>query len=463
MAILGLTNTNDIRDYLSRTERRRVLLQYPNGAAPLVGLLSTMDDEETEGPYPGWWEHRFQERSTTTASIGASSGPFSPTGSDTASADPFNMAAGTVYRVRTAAAGVTYFKENDVIMIRGVELGSTSVDIKGVITEVLYSAGNKIEFRALESHTGVKNGTTNENVDKGIIVIGSANKEGGSSTTSKHRYPTFVENYTQIYRDAAAFALSTIREPLRFDKTGIYRDAMRQKALDHMTSIENAALFGVRSKTNVTDANGESLEVRTMGGIEWFLNQWEKGNTGNGGAFEYRPGGAAATLNSDADKRIIDLSGASITRAVFEAYLERVFAFSSNKANEKLVLCGSSFLVAINQAYERQIMTTRSMGMKNEDTFGMNLTGVQTALGTIWLKSHPLFSTRSWMKNWALVLDLPHLKLRPMQKRDTTLLKNRQLPDSDTRKDEFLTELTMECHFPESHMLLKNVGGITAS
>jgi hypothetical protein len=462
MPILGLTNTNDIRDFLSRTERRRVLLQYPNGAAPLTGLLSAADDEVTDGPYPGWWEHRFQERTTTTATTGSSLGPFSATGSDTALADNSNFVAGTIYRVRTAAGGVTYFKENDVIMIRGAVVSGGTQDIKGVLTTVDYANGNRLEFRALEAATAVANGATNENVGLTIIVIGSANREAGTSTTSKHRYPTFVSNNTQIFRDAAAFALSTIKEPLRFDKTGIYRDAMRQKALDHMTSIENALLFGVKTASNVTDSNGESLEVRTMGGIEWFLQQWEKGNTTNGGAFEYRPGGAVATANSDADKRILDFSGGTITRAAFEGYLERVFAYASNKGNEKLVLCGSSFLVAVNQAYERQVMTTRSMGMKDSETFGMNITGVQTALGTIWLKSHPLFSNRSWMKNWGVIVDLPHIKLRPLQDRDTTLLKNRQLPDSDSRKDEFLTEITAEIRFPESHMMIKNLGGISA-
>lgn len=462
MAILGLTNTNDVRDYLSRTERRRVLLQYPNGAAPLAGLLSAMDEEVTDGPYPAWWEHRFQERTTTTASIGASSGPLSATGSDTALADPSNLTAGTVYRIRTAAAGVTYFKPNDVIMIKDVDLTSGTQDVKGVITEVLYSVGNKIEFRLLEAVTGFKNGTTDENVGKTIIVIGSANAEGGSSTTSKHRYPTNVSNYTQIFRDAASFALSTIKEPLRFDKTGIYRDAMRQKALDHMTSIENAILFGVRAAQNVSNSDGESIETRTLGGIEWFLTQWEKGSITNGGAFDYRTG-AAATANSDDAKRIIDLASATITRTVFESYLERVFAYSSNKTNEKLVLCGAGFLTKINQAYQNQVMTTRQMGMKESDTFGMNLVGIQTCHGMVWLKSHPLFSHRSWMRNSALVVDLPHLKLRPLTDRDTAILTNRQLPDSDSRKDEFLTELTMELRFPESHMFFKNVGTITAS
>jgi hypothetical protein len=236
---------------------------------------------------------------------------------------------------------------------------------------------------------------------------------------------------------------------------------MRQKALDHMTSIEAAILFGVRAKQNVTDSNGESLEVRTLGGLEWFLTQFEKGNTTNGGAFDYRPGGSAATLNTDSNKRIIDLAGTTVTRAVFEGYLERIFAASSNKTNEKLLLCGSTFLTQLNAVYERQIMTTRQMGMKDSETYGLNLTGLQTPHGVVYFKTHPLFSQRSWQKNWGVFLDLPHLKLRPLTDRDTTLLKNRQANDSDSRKDEFLTELTLECWYPESHMIIKNSGGIT--
>ena len=101
--------------------------------------------------------------------------------------------------------------------------------------------------------------------------------------------------------------------------------------------------------------------------------------------------------------------------------------------------------------------------MKDDEIFGMNIVGVQTALGTIWLKTHPLFSQRSWMKSTAVFIDLPHIKWRPLRDRDTTLLKNRQANDSDSRKDEFLTEITAEIRFPESHMIMKNVGTITAT
>ena len=56
-----------------------------------------------------------------------------------------------------------------------------------------------------------------------------------------------------------------------------------------------------------------------------------------------------------------------------------------------------------------------------------------------------------------LFLDPSLWKLRPLKDRDTKLLKNRQNPGDDFRKDEFLSELGLEAHLVEGNMLVKNV------
>jgi hypothetical protein len=139
-----------------------------------------------------------------------------------------------------------------------------------------------------------------------------------------------------------------------------------------------------------------------------------------------------------------------------------VFAVSNNKANEKLVLCGAGFLTAVNVAYERMIQTNRNLGKQDNETYGMNLTGLQTVHGMCWFKTHPLFSQRPEMTNSAMILDTGNLKYRYLTDSDTTLLKNRQNPDQDRRKDEWLTECGLEVRFPESHIYLKNIAIISA-
>jgi hypothetical protein len=91
----------------------------------------------------------------------------------------------------------------------------------------------------------------------------------------------------------------------------------------------------------------------------------------------------------------------------------------------------------------------------------MALTGLETIHGLLWFRTHPLFNRRTWMKNWMLILDVPNLIFRYLNDSDTTLLKQRQLPDADRRKDEWLTECGLEVRYPESHMLIKNVNTIT--
>ena len=56
-----------------------------------------------------------------------------------------------------------------------------------------------------------------------------------------------------------------------------------------------------------------------------------------------------------------------------------------------------------------------------------------------------------------LILDVHSIKYRALLDRDTQLLKMRQNPGDDKRKDEFLTEAGVEFWQPEANMLIKNV------
>lgn len=442
---------------MSKTNRRQVFYNYPNGAAPLVGILSLLDDESTDNTEFGWWDYIWKERSTKTAAI-SSSGPFSAAGSDTPFSDPSNLVAGTSYRVRTVAGGVQYLTLNDVVLLKNVVLTGGPVDIKGVVTLVDKTNNDRFEFRALAAATGVQNGS-GENVGLDIIVVGSAYREGSGSIAMTPKWPVNITNYSQIFKTAFQLTRNALKVPAEFDRTGFYKHQAKEAALEHMVALENAFLFGDRGSYTSQDSEGNTLPTRLMGGVLWFLRQWELGSVTNNGAFNYRPGEAAATLNSDPNKRIIDVpSNGIVTRRDFEDYLERAFSNSSSQTNEKLVLCGSGFLTALNEGYGRYITSTK--GMKAEDTFGMALTGIDTVHGTIWCKSHPLFSQRSWMKHSALVLDVPNLKYRYFTDSDTTLTKMVQDKDADYRKDRWLTEASLELRNPASHILLNNVQSI---
>ena len=88
---LGLVSSEQIDDYWSQNTRRKIFYAYPNGTAPLTGLLTMMDSEDTPQPSFGWNEERWQETSTTAAvnptSAANKDGPFTLTGTTTAAGD----------------------------------------------------------------------------------------------------------------------------------------------------------------------------------------------------------------------------------------------------------------------------------------------------------------------------------------------------------------------------------------
>ena len=145
----------------------------------------------------------------------------------------------------------------------------------------------------------------------------------------------------------------------------------------------------------------------------------------------------------------------TMNEGTYDGYLERLFRTTSNVSNEKLCLCGSGFLKVMNQMYRSQ--STFVYYPPSGDTFGMEIVAHKTAFGTVYYKTHPLFSRSSALRNVALFTDIHNMRYRPMDKRDTQLLKNRQPNDADYRKDEWFSEFGLELRMPESFMFLQNV------
>jgi len=219
-----------------------------------------------------------------------------------------------------------------------------------------------------------------------------------------------------------------------------------------MVQWENAVLFGRRSEVDVVDTDGTPSVVRTIGGVRWFLEEYEKAN---GGVHNYRPGGPAQTLPTDEHKRIIQ--GPPTTGLIpyddWVMYEERMFRTTMTSSGEKLMLGGWKAIKAVIDYYRKKtpIRVTRpfeSEGLK----LNFELRTIETDHGILHLKSHPRFNDDSVLADQAVVIDLPNLKLRPMVGADMHLNEGIQDNDFDGRKDEYFTEMGFECRFPESHM-----------
>lgn len=445
MPILGLLGTEALASERFTNIRREVFYQYPNGAAPLCGLLTMLEDEETNDPEFTWYEKRMPKQTALTATQGATKGPFLTSGGADAG-DPLTTVIGTEYRV--AVVSTQIFRVGHVVRFVLDKDSSGTVEFVGTVTLVSESTTPKyIQVRALNVAV-IKNGTTSENVGKTALVIGSSFAQGATGSSGDiYNQPTPFNNYLQIFRTSFSMTGSALKTALKYDDTGAYKDKAKDHLYTHSIELEKAMYFGRRSKY-VDVATG--LPTYTTGGIIEALERWESGAV---------YGNTGATLNSDDEKRIIEING-SINEAAYDGYLERCFRYTNNVTNEKLVLCGSGFLSVINQLYKSKSVLQAKMGDK-EQTYGMDVVSHLTPFGTLHYKSHPLFSENLEWRFGAVILDVRNLKYRYLTGRDTELLKERQPNNADYRQDEWLTECGIEIRFPESHMVLKGVNSYT--
>jgi hypothetical protein len=437
MAILGLLNSEQFQSERFKNVRRSVFYFYPNGAAPMTGLLSMLKEEDTDDPEYNWWEKRLSKQSSLT--VANTTGAFANT-SNVDLSNPFTLAADALFRL--AVADATMFRVGHMVQ---VTVGS--VKIQANVTNIFSSTTpNRIELRPIAAVPSTVN--TVATVGLEVLVIGSAFRQGIVDNSSAiYNKPINPSNFAQIFRTPFSITGTALKTGVKYDESGAYKDLAKESSVYHMIEMEKAFLFG--GKSSSVDAS-TGLPTYTTGGILWFLEQWEAA------ASVYRGASSSALTNdADDDKRIITNSTGAIDEKTYDAYLERVFRVTNNISNEKLVFCGSGFLNTINQLYKSKSCLTTDLPMT--DTYGMNVVKHTTPFGTIYYKSHPLFSQNDTLRYNAMFLDVQNMKYRYMQGRDTELLKNRQPNDADYRKDEYLTEAGMELLFPESFMYLQNV------
>lgn len=441
--MLGLMSTEQFKTYRSLNSRRRIFYQYPNGAAPLTGLLSLMETEEVDKPEFGWFEKRMNPQKTLTAQAN-SAGPFTNTSGTDLTAGGWTQAVNTVIRIKVV--DTSYIKPNHVMWIRNAPTTTTPKDIFAVVNTVV--SATVIEVRLLEAVAAGQLNTTAAN-GISVLVIGSANPEGGYSGQGLWTPPYNPKNYTEIFRTAFGFSRTALKAGVLFDRTGIYKDAAKENAMNHMQEIEKAFLFNTKTEYVAANADGDNVPTRTTGGVLYHLRQWELGT----------PYGVdPATDNNHPNKRIIIMDPTvPMTKKFFNSLISRVFKTTNNKNFEKLVFCGNTFLGVLNEMFEGTVNLTA--GINSSDTYGMTVTRFESLWGTLYFKTHPLFNLISDLNASALILDIGNLKYHPLTDSDTTLLRNRQAPDADRRKDEWLTEAGLECQLPDSHMF---IDGVTA-
>jgi hypothetical protein len=97
-----------------------------------------------------------------------------------------------------------------------------------------------------------------------------------------------------------------------------------------------------------------------------------------------------------------------------------------------MAFCGSGFLNVLNKLYKSKVRFNADI--PQADSYGMSVVKHMCPFGTVYYKTHPLFSRNAFMRYNALFLDVQNFKYRYMEGRDTDIKKNTQPNDADYRK-----------------------------
>ena len=424
---LGMRGTNDwVANQIPENWREQILYLYPNGMAPLTAILSMLSSSSVDAPRFHWWT---QEQTTVG---GAVAGVF--TLPDLSVAYVAGGVAGDVLYIQITTVLANRIRKGHQILLR--DASDYRVDVVGKVTEVVRGAVNSVvAVKLLEADDNSPNNDLS-NCDT-FKIIGNLNPEGGEMPDAIALNPVEVYNYTQIFRTPLSMTRTALKTKLR---TGNQYQKAKSEALEmHSWEKELSYLWGIRSQ-NIGD-NGKP-ERTTMGVIN-FIRQYAAANCDD------------YTLNATYAGQTWAAGG----EVWLKNMLEQIFRYG---ADSKLCLCGSGFLLGIDALAMAGGQVQLQPAQK---VYGMQIREWLTPFGSIYMKTHPLFSYDATTRNMGVLLEPKELSYRYID--DTKFYgesKSKDHPEGygqrriDGINEEFLTEAGLEFGLPQKCAVLNGVG-----
>lgn len=423
---VGMRGTDDfVTNENPENWRQGILTLFPNGSAPLTALTALMPSKKlTNGPHFHWWT------STMPSQRLAITGVYSDAA--LSSAYTSGAVAGRVLFLKTSdTTGIQQFRAGHVVLLR--DASDYRVDVRGYVTAVVVNGTSSyISVQLLEADD---NSTDHDLSDCDVmLIIGTANAQGANRPEAIVTKPSELDNYTQIFRNAVDMSRTAMLTNLR---TGDPHTLAKNDALwQHSVELEKGYLWGKRYAT--TGTNGKPLTF-TQGLIPNII-EYASANVDD------------FTLNpSYAGHPWVD-SGEEWLDSFFE------LCFRYGESDERLAFMGSGALLGIQKLVKAGSQYNIT---KMEGAYGIKVLEWITPFGTIYFKTHPLFSFEATNRNSMLVFEPKNLEYNYIT--DTTFMPDAQFgkgggQGKDGVDEEYLTESGLEHHFPETCLYLNGVG-----
>jgi len=286
-------------------------------------------------------------------------------------------------------------------------------------------SGDNVTFvRAYGGATGGEPGTATALLDNDYLeFVGNTISEGATSPAALHTLEVQYDNYTQIQRTALHLTNTEIAALMEAEQDLPYE--VRKKGIEHMRKLERQNIFGGKPYSDGTN------DRRQAGGLFWFLRK-------------YSGSGRVATATT-------------ITESAFLTWVRHCFRYGSARK----VLYASPVLLEAMSRWAGNHLHIKS----GKQVFGVSVKTWHTPHGDLAVINHKMLEgpvEGGGTNNHAFIVDMDDIRWCYLRGRDTAFLKDRQLPDADAKRQEYLTEGTLQIKTFKKHGYYYGFTGFTA-
>jgi hypothetical protein len=245
-----------------------------------------------------------------------------------------------------------------------------------------------------------------------VWLVGPSDAEGASLREIKYPQLVTASNYTEIVR--TPFGVTGTEQAVTHYGGDERRRLQAKFGVEHARAIEQIFWLGARDI--------KSTNQRFCGGIiKEFI----------------------ATNNTAA--------GGALTEATFQGWLRTGFRYGS----ERKVMFAAPLVV---QAVEGFARANLKVNDNRAETYGVSMKTYVSGQGIVDIVMKRDWNDSTNLKGFAVLIDMDAITYRPLigngLERDTKLYQNRQAPDYDGFKDEYLTECSIQVQHERKHALL---------
>jgi hypothetical protein len=242
-----------------------------------------------------------------------------------------------------------------------------------------------------------------------LFIVNNSNAEGALLREIKYPQLVTASNYCQIIR--TPFGVTGTEDATAHYSGPERARLQRYHAIEHARDKEEMFFFGARDITGTQ---------RMCGGIKEFL---------------------ATNVTND--------SGGT-TEAEWQTFLKTGFRFGSQN---KVAFC-SPTAISVLEGYARSNIKTEGSG-DHGTVYGIKMSQYVSGQGMVDLVLHRNWNDSQNYGGYVFLVDMDAIKIRPL--RESQLHENRQAPDYDGFKDEYLGEYSLEVSHERKHALLTGV------